>query len=144
MRRNDGHREVLLGRSLCDGSLDGSGTALALAQPDPEHREAEHSDDEQDRESDPGERVAIAREVDDPQDETRRREQEVAQDERRTDPRPTFGSLAHAAAGEPDREQDEAAAGCDDPSDQRSPPHPFLLRASPADPINKTAAAGIP
>src|SRR5215475_1882551 len=73
MRRNDGHREVLLGRSLCDGSLDGSGTALALAQPDPEHREAEHSDDEQDPESDPGERVAVAREVDDPQDETRRR-----------------------------------------------------------------------
>ena len=54
----------------------------AALEPDREHRPAEQRDDDEDREGDPGQRVAIGEDVDDPEHEPRRREQEVAQDQR--------------------------------------------------------------
>src|SRR5205085_9918148 len=98
---------------------------LAAAEPDREHRPAEQSDDREDRESDPGEHVLVLREVDDPDHEPGRSEQEVAEDERRPDPASSTGPLAHPAASKPDRQQHEAAAGSQNPGDERGPLHPL-------------------
>ena len=54
--------------------------------PDREHREAEHRDHRQERERDPGQRVAVGRHVDDPDHEACGRQQEVAEYQGRSNP----------------------------------------------------------
>ena len=90
---------------------------LAAPKPDREHREAERRDDREDRERDPGKRIVIRDQEDDPDDESSCSEQEVAQDQRRPDSITRLLRLLHTASRQPDRKQHEAAACCDQPGD---------------------------
>jgi len=103
------------------------------SQPDREHRPAEQRDNHEDGEREPSQPVAVGREIDDTDDQPARREQEVAQDQRRPDAIPSTRLLGHAAARKPDREQNKTAARRQNPRDQC---RPFHLRLSPLRPAN--------
>ena len=123
MQADDRHREVLLRGRVGGHCLRHRAACSPASQPDREHREPEQRDDEQQGEGDPCERVRVGDDVDDPQNEARRCEQEVTHDQRRADAIAGFGLLLHAAAREPDRQQHEATAGRENPGDQGSPLH---------------------
>src|SRR5215212_10099434 len=122
MESHDRHREVLLRRGA-QSNVRATCRPLSPSQPHREHGKAEGGDNGKDREGDPGKRILIGDDIDDPEDQAAGREQEMAQDQRRPDPVAPLLLLAHSASFQPDRKQHEASACRDHPSDQRSPLH---------------------
>jgi hypothetical protein len=118
---------LLAGTVVLLGGLDGvghrsrSGAQLATSPPDREHGPTQDGDHDEERERDPRERVTVVDDVHDPEHEADRGQPEVAEDQRRPDP-PAL-ALLHAAAADPDRQQDEASRGGDDPADECGPFH---------------------
>ena len=108
---DDRNGEALLRRARGRlGRRLGRGWApLPALVPDREHRPAEERDDDENPERDPGERVVVVCDVDDPQHEAESGQREVAEDQKRADL--SRRALAHAAVTEPKNEEDE-------------PPHP--------------------
>src|SRR3954468_5327512 len=127
MHPHDRDREVLFRRNAGRCDFGPTGPCLTAPKPDREHRETEHGDDREDRKRDPGKRVVIRDQVDDPDDQSSCSEQEMAQDQGGPDPVTRLLLLLHPAPHQPDRKQHEAAACGDQPGDERSPFHVRLL-----------------
>src|SRR5262245_55259834 len=127
---NDRDWEALLRRRAHRRRRACGGHSLPALVPDREHREAEGRDQREDDEGDPGERVAVGRDIDDPEHEPGRRQREVAEDEVRLDL--SRRTLAHASVAKPDRQEEEPSARRQDPADECCPLHsgvpPFLTR----------------
>src|ERR687891_974126 len=97
---DDRDGEVLLGRQTRRGSGRDARAGLPALPPDREHPEAEERDQNEDRERNPGEGVAVGDEVDDPEDKSARGQREVAEDQCGPD-LPARPPLAHAAVAKP-------------------------------------------
>ena len=126
---DDRNGEALLRRARSRlGRRLGRGWApLPALVPDREHRPAEERDHDENPERDPGERVVVVCDVDDPQHEAESGQREVTEDQKRADL--SRRALAHAAVTEPKNEEDEPPTRGDDPTYECSPFHrgPFRL-----------------